>query len=609
VARKGLIPWIKKNLTKHKDKEYGKLLYTIGISEEPLSSTQIYKKLGSKYIFERLKELCPTQYSKDKLLFKWEDVLKNQDNGRYKYKLIKEFNQVFELGWHVEEDNQDNQINDLNNNALITFDLSKNNTDNSESLTIRHSQSDIIIIINLGHKEIGSSRQRNARLEIFQMTKDSLELKKSPILVAERHKNKTSIYTLKRNTASIKGSLIKARYLDVTLKPKVEKLISDKRKQLEDIVSETRKNTGGYYSSSPKISDITLAEYFPDIAEMRDNRENWRYSLNLRGLILYLFHESNIIFSNTHSAVDKRKARHRIREVISNPLIIKKAPFLNFWRYFEKAGFNVVNLLLDISLEYINQLHIDAERDNYLLRRITERFFVELENIFYDYFSSVSWSHFAKKIGSIEEYNKIREKSNEYRDIIISYQKDWIREQQKVIDYFDKKCKAFKLEKEFYNTLDALEYGDESIISIDKLAQKYEMSSKDIHDFIFSILPHKEKGAPYYYTYKNKQYLVIHSCLISRSKLDKLKSLLFHGMDVQCAYSTLHKHSIPELCRYQLIYELGFWIISNSHYSDGYIIRIAANDVRLFKVTDYTLRPYRSRIEIVLIYLYGTIFA
>jgi hypothetical protein len=78
---------------------------------------------------------------------------------------------------------------------------------------------------------------------------------------------------------------------------------------------------------------------------------------------------------------------------------------------------------------------------------------------------------------------------------------------------------------------------------------------------------------------------------------------------IKCAYSTLHKHSIPELCRYQLIYELGFWIISNSHYSDGYIIRIAANDVRLFKVTDYTLRPYRSRIEIVLIYLYGTILA
>jgi hypothetical protein len=62
----------------------------------------------------------------------------------------------------------------------------------------------------------------------------------------------------------------------------------------------------------------------------------------------------------------------------------KKAPFLNFWWYFEKAGFNAMDLLLDISIKYINQLHIDAGQDNYLIRRI-------------------------KKMG-VEEYNEILEK-------------------------------------------------------------------------------------------------------------------------------------------------------------------------------------------------------
>ena len=43
-----------------------------------------------------------------------------------------------------------------------------------------------------------------------------------------------------------------------------------------------------------------------------------------------------------------------------------------------------MDLLLDISIKYINQLHIDAGQDNYLIRRI-------------------------KKMG-VEEYNEILEK-------------------------------------------------------------------------------------------------------------------------------------------------------------------------------------------------------
>jgi hypothetical protein len=303
----------------------------------------------------------------------------------------------------------------------------------------------------------------------------------------------------------------------------------------------------------------------------------------------------------------KREAKDRIREVISNPLIIKKAPFLSFWGYFEEAGFNVVNLLLDISREYINQLHIDAERDNYLIRRITERFFVELENIFYRFSDPIFSAYFIKKIG-IEEYNKIVEKSNEYREIIISYQKGWITKQQEVIDHFDKKCKSFKLEKELYNMLDALEYDDDnnSIISIDRLAVKYGMSSKDIQDFIFFTLLHGKKDnnrtEPQYYNYKNKQYMITASYLISIPKVDKLKPLLFHGMDIEHAYSTFHKHNVPESCSYELICRLGFWVISNSDYSGGYIIRMAASDI-----ISFNLRPYRSRIEIVFICLYAAI--
>jgi hypothetical protein len=580
VVTKEFAPEIKKTLTKHD--EYRKLLYVIGISKEPLSSTQAYNAVGSKYIFEMLKELCPTEYTKDKILLKLEDLIENHDNARYKCRLIKKFNKYFELEWQVNENDADEKINDLNNNTLVRFGLTKN-TDNSELLlSISHGQNNIIVIT-LCPKE---NRQRNAHLDIIfrQNMKEPPEIKKSFTLATERHKNKTSIYTLKKTS-------ITARYLEVTLKPKVEKMISDKRKQFEGVVSGLRKQEGDY--PPPKISDITLAEHFRDIAEMRDNRENWRYSLNLRGLLLYLFHESNIIFLKNSpiknlSIYDKRKydkrkreSKDRVREVISNPLIIKKAPFLSFWWYFGEAGFNVVDLLLDISREYINQLHIDAEHDNYLLRRITERFFIELENFFYRFSDPTFSAYFIKKLGP-EEYDKILDKSNDYREIIISYQKDWIRKQQEVIDYFDKKCKSFRLEKELYNTIDALEYDDNSIISIDTLAQKYEMSSKDIHDFIFFTLLRGKKESNrtevQYYKHGNKQYMIAGSYLISRPKVDKLKSLLFDGMDIKHAYSILHKHNIPQLCSYELICKLGFVVSSNSDHSGGYIARISGTD-------------------------------
>jgi hypothetical protein len=163
---------------------------------------------------------------------------------------------------------------------LSKFGLTKNTGNSGLLLTIHHGQNNIIAIT-LDPKE-KKNRQRNAHLDIiFQTTKDSVEIKKSFTLATERHKNKTSIYTLKRTP-------ITARYLDVTLKPKVEKMISDKRKQFEGAVSELRKQGGDYYPP-PKISDIALAEYFADIKEMRDNRENWRYSLNLRVFFCIFF--------------------------------------------------------------------------------------------------------------------------------------------------------------------------------------------------------------------------------------------------------------------------------------------------------------------------------
>ena len=53
---------------------------------------------------------------------------------------------------------------------------------------------------------------------------------------------------------------------------------------------------------------------------MRNNRENWRYTLD-------------------------RQRIHEISKVISNPALIEKIPFLMHWQYFERAGFNIFDIL------------------------------------------------------------------------------------------------------------------------------------------------------------------------------------------------------------------------------------------------------------------------
>lgn len=205
-----------------------------------------------------LKELCPTEYVIDDCLFVWEDLIENQKNGEYKRKLITKFNEVFGLKWHLEDGKAKEDI-DLNNNNLIRFQF------NNVQLNIYYRDQKNLIVILLDHEEKNKNKQRNADLYIFERVKNSLEIKGSHRLLTERHKNKTSVYALKHNS-------ITTRYLEVTLKPNIEKLMLDKRKHAIDTTSEIRKQRGDY--SPPKISGIGLAEYFPDIKEMQENREN-----------------------------------------------------------------------------------------------------------------------------------------------------------------------------------------------------------------------------------------------------------------------------------------------------------------------------------------------
>jgi hypothetical protein len=124
--------------------------------------------------------------------------------------------------------------------------------------------------------------------------------------------------------------------------------------------------------------------------------------LTFRGLLTYLFSEHEYRnevkrekgkrdAEEAHSEMAERgiKSRldssaNRVRQVIHNPNVQKEAVFLKDYELQEFLGFDVVGLLLQISAELIDQLHIDAGNDYYLLRRAMERYLAEFDRFFFD---------------------------------------------------------------------------------------------------------------------------------------------------------------------------------------------------------------------------------
>lgn len=232
------------------------------------------------------------------------------------------------------------------------------------------------------------------------------------------------------------------RYLRPVLKATTEKSIFkilNEKKELDIELSTLRKrhesiihdelNTPHSKNELIEIeSKINAAKSNLSKTEKRLNstvRRGRRYSLSFRGFLLYLYNEFK----------SSRRDIRRIHAVISNPIIISEAPFLLYWMDFEKAGFHVVDILLKISIELRSQLHIDGEYDNYLLRRTTERYFIEVSNYFYDLditflipiiSPSVPENMRAK---GLNEYRLMHKKITHYRKEMLDLQRIWIRRQ------------------------------------------------------------------------------------------------------------------------------------------------------------------------------------
>jgi hypothetical protein len=142
------------------------------------------------------------------------------------------------------------------------------------------------------------------------------------------------------------------RYLDVDLNDRA-------KKALLEINSQAHPEYNKDY-----IRDL------PRILEIKNNRDNWVYHPNFRGLLLFLASESQI--------EDSTKSNKEIRDLLlkaSDEWIAKEAPFLDCWQDFVNVGFDVVKTLRNIGAELVNQVNDDNINNDHLLMRVTERYY------------------------------------------------------------------------------------------------------------------------------------------------------------------------------------------------------------------------------------------
>ena len=352
------------------NEKYRDLLWIVGTSPKPLTTYQIKEKLEEKkefaktsspYVYEMIKKLHVGFIdSHFQYLFNWDTITKNI---YHKKRLLNYFKDLLQ----IDSDHYDDiKITDIGNNIIrIEIDYDKKivmKKDSPRFVNVTYTNKNIKI--NSFHFFI---KDRNKICIPNSILKNQLES------FIDLFYNKTILF------------------LDKELKPKYQKIVTQTRDIYNNLESQSAKE-----------------ELNREIEEIYMNNELYVYSLNIRGLILYILaeiHNENENNSNENK-VKKRKINYnpQISRVIENLAkhYSMKFPFLynyiemrkiinkiNSSKHFEK--YYEVKILRKIADELKHQIHFDERYSNSDLDFnnndminywITKRYFTEIIHYF-----------------------------------------------------------------------------------------------------------------------------------------------------------------------------------------------------------------------------------
>ena len=153
-----------------------------------------------------------------------------------------------------------------------------------------------------------------------------------------------------------------------------------------------------------------------------NNKEYWEYRLNFRGLLLYLIGEARL-----------ERKQSKIKGILSNCLTLEIAPFLLRWTLLDEMGFNVIEVLGRIAQQFQAQIDLTKYDNNYLLRTVAERYFIEVEYFFNPVNLALRRNTWIQKMG-VEKTREFLLQLLKYRLFMLDHLKRWTTTKLKEID-------------------------------------------------------------------------------------------------------------------------------------------------------------------------------
>ena len=360
------------------------------MSPKPLSSRQIEIKftrdrsISRPHVYFMLGKLFETT-TETVSLFAWEKF-PSEDNN-YNLKVLRKINWVFRLKWSSLEKRTDGSIDRL-------IDIRK--SDDDKVITIEHGKQGKVVI----ERSRNSDKENNSNNAVVTLTRiyreasDNSKQRKYPLSIS---KTRGKLYV----SVELDARPYPLRYLDAVLK-----------KEPKDLAEEVKMGS-------------------------KDNSRNWRYVINIRGLIRYILGEIK------EEEELGKKHNPRIAAMLKNLAenYLDRFPFLLYYDAFrqkyrllhnERKGFPTfyeVEVLKMIALEL--QYLVHTADHVYLRYYVTRRYSEEITRHFHRWF----------RLGLISnlrglQYETLRNYQKQILQIVIDYLKDeikWKNEEYKTL--------------------------------------------------------------------------------------------------------------------------------------------------------------------------------
>ena len=383
---------IKKGL---KNFDYYRVLGIIGESEQPLSNVQILQNFESKhfpdnkdikYIYDILQILCPiSEDVPDKPLFIWEDlkVLELAQLEKKCRKILQKINQSFDF----KIDNR------LEENYIVLMDGKSHKVSNKWIRIQKNDKNsktfnpyiDEDIIMMIYDKFLDKSKCRifpivtiKERGKIYVYSKSYSSLARRQFLNFKTKKQISFLYIPGgKSEKNEKNNLPRTHQLLNEIFDMEESFSIDHDRYFQEWylkqygVSKNENSPNKKNFSDEQDDMKILCGKTDELNKIVRDREYFRYTLNFKGLLLFLILYSLIKKSKSHELL--------FDKVLSNPSIVKIAPFLKYLNEFEELGFKGKELIVTIAEELRNQLHLDIPDGNFLLEIAIQRYYKEFQ--------------------------------------------------------------------------------------------------------------------------------------------------------------------------------------------------------------------------------------